>query len=241
MPRLGVNIDHIATLREARKGIDPDPLASLSILKKCEVDQITCHLREDRRHIQDHDLTRLMTAAVLPVNLELALDPAIIALAVKLKPATCTFVPEKREEITTEGGLDCLAHFVELKKTVQKMKGEGILVSLFIDPDSEVVHQAADLGAEAVELHTGAYCGQYGKAGEKKEFERIWEASVLAASLGLKVFAGHGLNRENLPQVVSIKEIEEYNIGHSIIARAVFVGLEAAVKEVQDVIKKNNI
>ena len=236
MARLGVNIDHIATLREARKGSDPDPFFSLPILKKCGVDQVTCHVREDRRHIQDNDFKRLIEAALLPVNLELALDPGIIDLALRWKPATCTFVPEKREEITTEGGLQCRAHFSSLKGAIKKLQAKGIRVSLFVDPDSQSVSDSKELGADAIELHTGAYCGQFGKAGEKKEWTRLKEAAHQATGLGLKVFAGHGLDCNNLPQVVTIPEIEEYNIGHSIISRAVFIGLEAAILEIKHVI-----
>ncbi|MDO8519276.1 MAG: pyridoxine 5'-phosphate synthase [Deltaproteobacteria bacterium] len=235
-PRLGVNIDHIATLRQARRGNEPDPLDSIPILKACGVDQVTCHLREDRRHIQDQDVIRLIESAVLPVNLELALDPAIIALAARLKPATCTFVPEKREEITTEGGLNCRAHLAGLREVTKKLQGEGVRVSLFIAPDNEAIELSAQIKADAVELHTGSYCGQFGKKGEKGEWDRLKTGAREAAKRGLKVFAGHGLDRYNLAQVVSIAEIEEYNIGHSIISRAIFIGLEAAIKEIQHVL-----
>lgn len=236
MPRLGVNIDHIATLRQARGTNYPDPLESLPILVKCEVNQVTCHLREDRRHIQDYDLSRLIQSKSLPVNLELAVYEEIISLALKLKPHTCTFVPEKREEITTEGGLDCQAHFDKLKKVISRMKNAGIRSSLFIDPDLTQIDLSAKLEAEAIELHTGAFCECYGKPSEKIELERLRKAAKYAAGKGLKVFAGHGLNTDNLAPVVTISEFEEYNIGHSIIARAVFVGLERAIREVQKIL-----
>lgn len=239
-PRLGVNIDHIATLRQARGTNYPDPLESLQILLKCKVDQVTCHLREDRRHIQDHDLSRLIQSESLPVNLELAVYEEIIDLALKLKPHTCTFVPEKREEITTEGGLDCQKHFDELKKVISKMKEVGIRSSLFIDPDLIQIDLSAKLEAEAIELHTGTFCECYRKPSEKVELERLRKAAKHAAGKGLKVFAGHGLNIDNLTPVVTISEFEEYNIGHSIIARAVFVGLEQAIKEIQDILKKGS-
>lgn len=248
--RLGVNIDHIATLRQARKSRYPDPFDSLVVLQKCRVDQVTIHLREDRRHIRDDDLTRIAEAKILPVNLEMAVTEAMLAIALKSKPETCTFVPEKREEITTEGGLDCVRGAKRIGQAADKLQRKGMRVSLFIDPDEDQVRMAAKLGADGIEIHTGEYCnlleaffarrGHYRFDSDSKiglALNRIRSAAVLGKSLGLAVFAGHGLHVGNLSPVVKIAEIEEYNIGHAIIARAVFVGLEKAIKEVQKVLR----
>jgi pyridoxine 5-phosphate synthase len=247
--RLGVNIDHIATLREARKVWYPDPYEALSVLQACEVDQVTIHLREDRRHIQDHDLERIISANVLSVNLEMAVTAEMVSIASKAKPKMVTFVPEKREEVTTEGGLDCLRNSAELKESLYRLKQQGIHCSLFIDPDNKQIEAAKELGADAIELHTGSYCNVVEDAFQKtkkydleafslqsnyqQEFTKLQDASKFAASIDLKVYAGHGLHRDNLVPVVSIQEIEEYNIGHAIIARAVFVGLKQAIQEIQ--------
>lgn len=238
-PRLGVNIDHIATIREARKGNSPDPLSSLPILKKCGVDQVTCHLREDRRHIKDRDLRELIRQKILPVNLEMAPTMEMVGIACDIIPDTITLVPEKREEITTEGGLDCRGHMKSLEKWVPQLKNRGIRVSFFLDPDLEQIAYAQQLGGDAVELHTGSYGEQFGKAGEEREFNRLADAARYTREEGLSVFAGHGLDAKNLPKLLAIKEIREYNIGHSIIARAVFVGLEAAVMEILEILKGN--
>lgn len=257
MPRLGVNIDHIATLREARKCGIPDPVDSLVILEKCGVDQVTLHLREDRRHIQDRDLEEIIKRARIPVNLEMAITGEMVEIARRLRPATsgvatATIVPEKRREITTEGGLDCEGNIHLLEKEIPRLKEKGIRVSLFIDPDEKQIDLSAKLRADAVELHTGSYCEAYSHnpsftspylkgrtGGVTAELERLRDAAAHAAQKGLKVFAGHGLNTQNLPSVVSIREIEEYNIGHSIIARAVFAGLEGAVREIQEILKRS--
>ena len=244
MPRLGVNIDHIATLRQARVTTYPDPVDSLTILKKCHVDQVTVHLREDRRHIQDRDLIEIIKAQMIPVNMEMGVTLEMVQIALRLLPQTCTLVPEKREEITTEGGLDCIQHFALLKKQISQLHKKKIRVSLFIDPDLRQIEKAVELEVEAIELHTGTFCEQFvvnvGAIHElplQKEFNRLQKAAHLAHSAGLQVFAGHGLNSENLPSVVKIREIEEYNIGHSLIARAVFVGLEKAIQEIQALLK----
>lgn len=232
--RLGVNIDHIATLREARKVLYPAPLEALEILKTCVVDQVTLHLREDRRHIQDHDLEAIISAKVLPVNFEMAVTDEMVGIALKCRPKTVTFVPEKREEITTEGGLDVAGQFERVSVCVKKLKDVGIHCSHFIDADLNQVYAAHESGADAIEIHTGTYCHL---AECKKEFsrevEKIRLASQVAASKGLKVYAGHGLHVGNLTPITAISEIEEYNIGHAIIARAVFVGLEKAIREIQ--------
>jgi pyridoxine 5-phosphate synthase len=239
IPRLGVNIDHIASLRQARRGFHPDPAKSLPILKQCGVDQVTCHLREDRRHIQDRDLRELILRNILPVNLEMAPTEEMVGIAIELKPVTITLVPEKREEITTEGGLDCHKHLKRLEQWVPRLKERGIRVSFFLDPDLEQIALAQQLGGDAVELHTGVWCEQYGKEGEEREFCRLQEAAQYTEKGGLSVFAGHGLDAQNLPRLLEIREIVEYNIGHSIIARAVFVGLELAVKEIINILKRS--
>lgn len=236
MARLGVNIDHIATLRQVRGTSYPDPLEAVRILVDCRVDQITCHLREDRRHIQDHDLARLLESKVLPVNLEMALTDPMVKIACKLKPQTCTLVPEKRQELTTEGGLNLLVDFKTKKARVNKLVSGGRKISLFIDPECPQIDAAIRLGADAIELHTGSYCEVFGQSGAKKEFARLKKAAKYAKNKGLKVFAGHGLNYDNLKSILEIKEIEEYNIGHSIVAKAVFVGLKTAVLEMQKIL-----
>lgn len=251
--RLGVNIDHVATLREARKVCYPDPFETLPILKKCHVDQVTLHLREDRRHIQDHDLVRFIAEKDLPVNLEMAVTDAMLKIALKFYPATCTFVPEKRQEVTTEGGLDTVKKARAVGRAIERLQAKGVHVSLFIDPDPRQILMANRLGADAVELHTGAYCshlenyharhGSYRiKAGSTaaKPVEIAYQALVntahLADDLHLGVYAGHGLHIHNLAPIVKIPQIEEYNIGHAIVARAVFVGLAAAIGEIQKIL-----
>lgn len=234
--RLGVNIDHIATLRQARGESYPDPFDALSLLKLCHVDQVTIHLREDRRHIQDHDLQRICEEKLLPVNMEMALTQEMIKIAIENHPQTCTLVPEKRQELTTEGGLELKSNLSKLKKVVPFLKEEGIQTSLFIDPDKEQIDFAKDSDVYGIELHTGTYCKAFGSVLEKKELERLKKAARYAASIGLKVFAGHGLNIKNIAAVLQIREIEEYNIGHSIIARSIFIGLENAIREIQTII-----
>ena len=231
--RLGVNIDHIATLREVRKGKYPDPFLSLSILKECDVAQVTCHLREDRRHIQDHDLERIIKSKILPVNMEMGATSEMIEIARKLKPHTCTLVPEKRRELTTEGGLDLIKNFSSLKKKIPLLKEKGIRVSLFIDPDLKQVVKALELKVDGVEFHTGSYAHAFGSKKEEKEFSRLLKSSHFGSQKGLPIFAGHGLDVANLPRLVQISEIEEYNIGHSIMVRAIFVGLKEAIMEIQ--------
>lgn len=253
--RLGVNIDHMATLRQARQVWYPDPVQSLAVLKECSVDQVTLHLREDRRHIQDRDVERITASGFLPVNLEMAVTDQMVEVALQFKPHTVTFVPEKREEITTEGGLDCVTHFKVVQGAVRALKDAGLRVSLFVDPNAEQVSAAKELRAHAVELHTGAYCHAvecfyaenrtYAFQGHtawlrriEAEIRKISESAELAAQSGLKVFAGHGLHRDNLALVAKIPQIEEYNIGHAIVARAVFVGLKQAIGEIQEVLQQ---
>lgn len=237
-PRLGVNIDHMATLREARKVSYPAPVDALMILKECSVDQVTIHLREDRRHIQDQDLEIIVAAGILPVNLEMAATEEMTRIACLRKPHTATLVPEKRQEVTTEGGLDCSGQFQRVAQVVKELRQSGIRASLFIDPDLTQVRASKEIGADAIELHTGTYCNidPTQQREIENEIHKIREATHLGVNLGLKVFAGHGLNCSNLKPILAIPEIEEYNIGHAIIARAVFVGLKAAIQEIQKIL-----
>lgn len=253
--RLGVNIDHIATLREARGERYPDPVEALSVLKASGAHQVTLHLREDRRHIQDSDLQRIVHAGILPVNLEMAVTDEMVGIASRSKVTTCTFVPEKRLEVTTEGGLDAKGNLKRVERAVKKLQSHGKNVSLFIDPKRSQIRAAREAGADAVEFHTGHYCrlfekyfaheGSYRLRGKgsltvriRVELDHLGEMSCLAADGGLKVYAGHGLHVDNLKPVAKIPEIEEYNIGHAIVARAVFVGLEKAILEIHQILAK---
>ncbi|MGC9081292.1 pyridoxine 5'-phosphate synthase [Sulfurihydrogenibium sp.] len=238
--RLGVNIDHIATLREARKTFEPDPVKGALIAIQAGADQITLHLREDRRHIQDEDLFRLkceLKDTNVPINLEMAPTLEMKNIALEALPNTVTLVPEKRQEITTEGGLDVVSLKDYLKEYIKELKEAGIKVSLFIDPDLEQVDASLEVGADAIEIHTGEYANSYGKNIEK-EIQRIKETAIYAKEKGLKVYAGHGLNYENVVNIAKIKEIEELNIGHSIIANAIFLGLYEAVRKMKEIITK---
>ncbi|MGB9767097.1 MAG: pyridoxine 5'-phosphate synthase [Sulfurihydrogenibium sp.] len=238
--RLGVNIDHIATLREARKTFEPDPVKGALIAIQAGADQITLHLREDRRHIQDEDLFRLkceLKDTNVPINLEMAPTLEMKNIALEALPNTVTLVPEKRQEITTEGGLDVVSLKDYLKDYIKELKEAGIKVSLFIDPDLEQVDASLEVGADAIEIHTGEYANSYGKNIEK-EIQRIKETAIYAKEKGLKVYAGHGLNYENVVNIAKIKEIEELNIGHSIIANAIFLGLFEAVRKMKEIITK---
>lgn len=234
--KLGVNIDHVATVRQARRGTSPDPVTAAGIAELSGADGITVHLREDRRHIQDRDLELLFRVVQTKINLEMAATEEMTGIATRLKPFSATLVPEKREEITTEGGLNVLAQRESLHATVFRLREAGILVSLFIDPDLEQVRAAKQTGADAVEIHTGAYCGAFPTGRHGKEFEKIRIAAAYGRNLGLQVLAGHGLDLRNIVPILSLAEIEEFNIGHSIIARAVFVGLGAAVREMADLV-----
>ena len=232
-PRLGVNIDHVATLRQARGGVPyPDPVAAASICELAGADQITVHLREDRRHIQDRDVKVLKETVQTRLNLEMANAPEIVKIAMYLKPYSVCVVPERREEVTTEGGLDVNLHLAAIKKTVDMLRETGVVVSLFIDPDVEQVRASHKAGADAIEIHTGRYCDA-DPAQREREFTAVVNAAKAAKKLGMRVHAGHGLNYVNLRPLTAIKEIEEYNIGHSIVARAVLVGLDRAVREMK--------
>lgn len=235
MVKLGVNIDHIATLRNARGGTEPEPLMAAFIAQLAGADGITVHLREDRRHIKDRDLRLLKETIDLPLNLEMACEKEIIEIAKQTRPHMCTLVPEKRQEITTEGGLDVLGSFYKIKSTVAELGNNGIQTSLFIDPDPEQVAKSAESGATYVEFHTGSYAEASCKNIDE-ELNKIIIAAEVARNLGLIVNAGHGLNYNNIRPVLQIEGLYEVNIGHSIIARAVFKGLETAIKDMKDII-----
>jgi len=235
MIRLGINVDHVATVRQARRADVPDPVAAALLAEKAGADGITVHLREDRRHIQERDVQLLRQHVKTKLNLEMAVTPAMIAYAESLHPDDACFVPEKREELTTEGGLDVVAHKMKVKDGVKRLQDRGIHVSLFVDPEANQIEGAKEAGADAVEIHTGAYCNAF-VAGHDKEHRSIAAAAGLACSLGLEVHGGHGLNYENVLPIASIPEIVELNIGHSIIARAVIVGIEAAVREMKELL-----
>lgn len=233
---LGINIDHIATIREARQTSYPSITEAAELAISGGADQITIHLREDRRHIQDKDVFNLKKELSVPLNLEMAAEDEIVGIAIEVKPRTSTLVPEKREELTTEGGLDCVANEAKLARVIEKLKRAQIEVSLFIDPNFEQVKMAHKLGAEAVELHTGSYCNCEGPQ-QTKELKILQESAKLAKELGFRVCAGHGLNYSNTGLIArSVPEFVEYNIGHAIVARAVFVGLYKAVQEMKDII-----
>ncbi len=237
--RLGVNIDHIATLREARKTDEPDPVKGAIVAVQAGADQITLHLREDRRHIQDEDLFKIRcTIKEVPVNLEMAPTEEMKIIAVSVKPDTVTLVPEKRQEITTEGGLDIINNKSYLKDYIQELKNAGIKVSLFIDPDIKQIETSKEIGTDAVELHTGEYANQKDIELAKKEVERIKKSAKFGKKLGLEVVAGHGLTYNNVKPIASIKEIEELNIGHSIISNSIFWGLSTAVKRMKRLINE---
>ena len=235
--RLGVNIDHVATVRQARRAAVPDPLDAALLAEKAGADGITVHLREDRRHIQEYDVARLRQQIVTKLNLEMAVTPAMVAFAGKFRPDDACFVPEKREELTTEGGLDVVGQRAKVREALTKLHDRGIHVSLFIDADAAQIEAAREVGAHAIEIHTGAYCNASGIAREK-ERQAIAEAASLAQSLGLEVHGGHGLDYENVVLIAEIPEIVELNIGHSIIARAVMVGMEQAVREMKELLAK---
>ncbi|MDH3224193.1 MAG: pyridoxine 5'-phosphate synthase [Gemmatimonadota bacterium] len=235
--RLYVNIDHVATVRQARGTDEPDPVRAAVLAELGGADGITVHLREDRRHIQDRDVRLLSETVRTGINFELANSPEVVALAVELAPLQATLVPEKREEVTTEGGLDLGSGQTRqaTSGSLQRLTDAGVRCSLFIDPNSESLRTSADLGAHAVELHTGEYANARGEA-RGAELARLKEAVEEGRSLGLAVHAGHGLTYENVVPVAALPGIEEVNIGHSIVARAIFVGLERAVREMKDII-----
>jgi pyridoxine 5-phosphate synthase len=229
---LGINIDHVATLRQARRGRYPDPIHAALAAEMAGADSITLHLREDRRHIQDNDVRVLKGLLKTHMNLEMAVTDEMLGIAADVRPSDCCLVPEKREEITTEGGLDVASQIPRLTEATKALAGHGIRVALFIDPDSRQIEAAAEIGASVVELHTGAYAEREGSH-QATELERLRSGARLAAGLGIEVHAGHGLNYHNVQPVAAIRDIVELNIGHSIVARALFDGLSVAVRDMK--------
>jgi pyridoxine 5-phosphate synthase len=231
--RLGVNIDHVATIRNARGGDHPDPVRAAEIVAACGGDGITVHLREDRRHIRDEDLARIQAATGLPLNLEMAATDEMLAIALRHKPHAACIVPERREERTTEGGLDAAGQHNRLVPIVSRLRDAGIRVSLFIGPDERQIEAAMRLGAPVVELHTGDYAHAEGEA-RAAELKKLADMAALAAKNGIEPHAGHGLTYDNVQPVAAIPQIAELNIGHYLIGEAVFVGLEASVRRMRD-------
>jgi len=233
---LGVNIDHIATLRQARGTDYPDPTFAVHIVEEAGADLITIHLREDRRHICDRDVEHIRDVVTTRLNLEMAASEEMVQIACRIKPHDVCLVPERREELTTEGGLDVYSQLKVLRPMVARLRNAGIRVSMFIDPDQSQIEASKASGAEAIELHTGAYAACVDQNAAKPEYSRITGASHLAGDLGLKVNAGHGLHYQNVSRIAAVPEISELNIGHSIIAESVFVGLHKAVRTMKDLI-----
>jgi pyridoxine 5-phosphate synthase len=231
--RFGVNIDHVATVRNARGGHHPDPIRAAHMAVLAGADGITAHLREDRRHIRDQDMDRLKRQLFVPLNFEMAATPEMIDIATRIHPHACCLVPEKREERTTEGGLDIIGGASHLRPMIQQLKGEGIRVSLFVEPEIAVMDAACDLGAPVVELHTGTYCEAVVEGDQAKidrELERLRRAAEHGARIGLEIHAGHGLALDSVRPVAAIPQIMELNIGHALIGDAIFVGLDEAVR-----------
>jgi len=235
--KLGVNIDHVATLREVRKAIFPDPVKAAAIAEMAGADGITVHLREDRRHIQDRDVLLLMKTVDTKLNLEMAIADEVVEKALEYKPQCACLVPEKREELTTEGGLNVVDNIAEVTKVTKMLQDNGTVVSLFIDPAEEQIKAAAETGAKFIELHTGEFANAKNETGQMKELDKLIEAADLANKLGIRVNAGHGLDYHNVELMHKVPHLEELNIGHSIIARAVFSGLETAVRDMKELIK----
>ncbi|MBU0570938.1 MAG: pyridoxine 5'-phosphate synthase [Candidatus Omnitrophica bacterium] len=238
MITLGVNIDHVATVREARKTFEPDPVCAARQCEEAGADGIVCHLRKDRRHINEKDLCGLKEKVLTKLNMEMSVDPEIVDIACRMKPDQATLVPENRQEITTEGGLDCVANFRRVSEVVAALFAAGVDVSLFIDPRREQVEASKKSGAGIIEFHTGRYAEAFNSGGDhEKELGVLKEMTAFAIARGLIVCAGHGLNYRNVTQVARINGMHELNIGHSIISRAVFAGIKEAVKEMKGLIK----
>jgi pyridoxine 5-phosphate synthase len=237
MARLAVNVDHVATIRQARDGREPDPVLAAGVAELAGAVGIICHLREDRRHIQDRDLRLLRDTVKTRLNLEMAAVPEMVRIARAVKPELVTFVPERREELTTEGGLDVKSSPDRYKKVIKQLKEKGIRVSLFLDPDPEQIETGHRIGADVVEIHTGHYAEAAGEPEILRQFDRIARVVEMASNLNLGVSAGHGLNYVNIKRFKAAPRIEEYSIGHSIISRAVFIGIERAVREMIELVK----
>ncbi|HLJ92050.1 MAG TPA: pyridoxine 5'-phosphate synthase [Gemmataceae bacterium] len=238
MIRLGVNIDHVATVRQARRALEPDPVAAAVLALLGGADGITVHLREDRRHIQDRDVRLLRQTVTERLNLEMAAVDAIVAVACEIKPNEATLVPERREELTTEGGLDVVAHQEIIGRAIERLSAAGIEISLFIDPNPRQVETAKLLGAQAIEFQTASYSEARTPDARRRQLAILEEAAVFARDQGLHIHLGHGLNYTNVQAVCRIGGVEELNIGHSIVARAVLVGMERAVREMKQVIRQ---
>ena len=237
-PRLGVNVDHVATLRQSRRATYPDPVQAAVLAELAGADQITIHLREDRRHIQERDLSVLRKLVQTRLNLEMAATQEMVKLAYEAKPDVCTLVPERREELTTEGGLDVAGNRDAVRKVVKTLKDAEITVSVFVDPDVDQIRAAHRVEADVVEIHTGRYCDARLLQDRRRELARVVDAAKAAAKLGLTVAAGHGLNYRNVSPVVAITEIEELNIGHAIVGHAIMVGMERAVREMKELLAR---
>ncbi len=237
MAKLGLNVDHVATVRQARGGVEPDPVLAAYIGELAGAECITVHLREDRRHIQERDLYILRKTVKTKLNLEMASTTEMVNIALDLKPDQVTLVPEKREELTTEGGLDVISNFKNVSESVSKLQNAGIVVSLFVDPDISQLKSCKETKAKFVEIHTGSYAEAKTEEDIQKEFEKIKAAADFCKEIGIRVNAGHGLNYNNISLIKTIDLIEEYNIGHSIMARAIIVGMEKAVKEMVEFIR----
>ncbi len=235
--RLSINIDHVATLRNARGGTVPDPIGAALVAERAGADGIVCHLREDRRHIRDVDVVKLRKVITTKLDLEMAATPEIIRIALQVKPDLVTLVPEKRVELTTVGGLDVVRLKPSLKKTISRFHDKGIPVSLFVDPARDQIQTAKEIDSDMIEIHTGEYANARTERSSNRQLERIHAMAVFARKLGLGVNAGHGLDYENMKPVAKIREIEEVSIGHAVIVRALFVGLEGAVREMIELIK----
>ena len=236
--RLGVNIDHVATVRNARGGIHPSPVAAALLAQKAGADGITAHLREDRRHIRDDDITALKEAIDIPLNFEMAATEEMVAIALKLLPNAACIVPERREELTTEGGLAVAGQQARLSPLIQQLKGADIRVSLFVDADEAELNAAAELGADIVELHTGQYCDSVAGSLRSQELERIAKGAQIAASAGLEVHAGHGLSFETVQEIAALPEIVELNIGHFLIGAAIYTGLEDVILQMRQLMNQ---
>ncbi len=237
MVKLGVNIDHVATVRQARLGSFPDPLQAALAVQSAGAQGITVHLREDRRHIQDHDVLSIRKKIKIPLNLEMAATPAMIRFALRARPQEVCLVPEKRQELTTEGGLDIVSRVPDLRKKISALKKSGIRVSLFVDPDLKQIRGSHDAGADCVELHTGRYAEVFGSRHQASELRKLEAAGREAVRLGLALNAGHGLDYVNVRPVAGMDGMHTLNIGFSIVARALFVGLDQAVREMKALIK----
>ena len=237
MPKLGVNIDHVATLRQARRGITPDPVYAAYLCENAGADSIVAHLREDRRHIQDKDIELLRRNIRTKLNLEMSIAPEIVKIACKIKPYQATLVPENRKELTTEGGLEVIANLRKVSVALKKLEKSGIRVSLFIDPDEKQIDASEKIGAKIIELHTGRFAGAKNNKERNKFFKQIKNATFYAKAKGIVVNAGHGLDYANSKKIAEIRGIEELNIGYSIVCKALYVGLFNAVKEMKELIK----